>query len=189
LGGERNCLPVDGFDCGNSPSEYAPEIVFGRRVVLTTTNGTRALRLAENADALIAGSFLNALACARCALSAGRDVAILCAGAHGEFAMEDGICAGAIADRMLLLSSGGIELDDFGSAMLTLYRDRSGILPEWLRDTSGGRRLAELGLEADVEMCARIDSFQAVPRWTGRGAREQPEATVTGFRLREWHPG
>ncbi|MGG4033676.1 2-phosphosulfolactate phosphatase [Paenibacillus cisolokensis] len=170
LGGERDGRAVPGFDCGNSPSDYAPEIVSGRRIVLTTTNGTRAIRLAANADGLLAGSFLNALACARSALAGGRDIVILCAGSRGQFALEDGLCAGAIADRMRQLTSGKLELDDFGSAMLALYRERSHTLTDALRRSPGGRKLARLGMEADVEACARVDICRTVPWRTENGA-------------------
>jgi 2-phosphosulfolactate phosphatase len=59
LGGERGGLPIQGFDVGNSPSEYTPAAVRGKSVVFTTTNGTLALVQCRAAARVLVGSFVN----------------------------------------------------------------------------------------------------------------------------------
>ena len=49
LGGERQGLPIEGFDLGNSPEDYTPYAVAGKTLVFTTTNGTRAMIHARQA--------------------------------------------------------------------------------------------------------------------------------------------
>lgn len=93
LGGERFCRKIAGFDVGNSPEEYTEQAVAGKRIILTTTNGTRAIHKSMRADHVLTASLLNAEACARAAIELRRDVVILCAGSHDEFAIEDGLCA------------------------------------------------------------------------------------------------
>lgn len=96
LCGERDVERVEGFDLGNSPLEYVPERVRGKTLVLTTTNGTRAILLgAGGTDCLIA-SFLNATATAERVVRSATDVLILCAGREGRFSLEDAVCAGVI---------------------------------------------------------------------------------------------
>lgn len=62
LGGERKGLPIEGFDLGNSPGEYTPYSVGNRAVVLTTTNGIRAMALCRQAERVLIGAFTNASA-------------------------------------------------------------------------------------------------------------------------------
>jgi hypothetical protein len=65
LGGERHGVMIEGFDLGNSPAEYA--VQRGERIVLTTTNGTRAIlqAVAESTTVLV-GALVNAQALAAC---------------------------------------------------------------------------------------------------------------------------
>jgi 2-phosphosulfolactate phosphatase len=103
LGGERKGLRIEGFDLGNSPSEYTPATVGGRTVVFTTTNGTRALRQCAAASRVILGAFANLSAVCRevaGVLTSGGAAHLLCAGTRGEITSEDALFAGAVAHRM-----------------------------------------------------------------------------------------
>ena len=94
VGGERNAVVVEGFDVGASPREFAGEPK-ARTLILTTTNGTRAiLTAAARCEIVLLGSLLNLSALARAAREAGGDVAILCSGFKGAFALDDAYCAG-----------------------------------------------------------------------------------------------
>src|SRR3954454_2503534 len=96
LGGERGGEPLPGFDLGNSPLEYlSPQ---AEEVVLTTTNGTRAVvRAAASCDLVLVGSMLNLDAVATAARERGEDVEVVCAGLRGGPSEDDAYCAGRIA--------------------------------------------------------------------------------------------
>src|SRR5215467_7904496 len=100
LAGERGGDPIDGFDLGNSPLDCTPERVGGRTLVLTTTNGTRAMLKAGEAAAALA-ALTNVAAAAQWAANHRRDVIVLCAGEQGRFSLEDTVCAGLLVAGVL----------------------------------------------------------------------------------------
>ncbi|REK77354.1 2-phosphosulfolactate phosphatase [Paenibacillus paeoniae] len=163
LGGERFCRKIAGFDLGNSPKEYSENTVRGRRIIVTTTNGTRAIHKSTKADHVIAASLLNGEAAAKYALELRRDVVLLCAGSHDEFAIEDGLCAGLLIEELIKQHHDTVEVDDFGQAMHALYRDRSPWILRTLLQSQSGKRLVKLGLKEDVEDCAHMNTLDAVP--------------------------
>lgn len=168
LGGERFCRRIAGFDYGNSPAEYSADAVKGRRVILTTTNGTRAIHKSTRAEHVLAASLLNAEACAKLALELRRDIVIMCAGSHDEFAIEDGLCAGMLLHHIRCLNGGiGIETDDFGTAMESLHADRRHHIEELLMSSSSGKRLIKLGQKQDIEFCAKTNTVREVPYLSG----------------------
>ncbi|MUT66738.1 2-phosphosulfolactate phosphatase [Paenibacillus sp. NEAU-GSW1] len=167
LGGERFSRKIPGFDLGNSPEEYCSPAVKNRRIIFTTTNGTRAIHKSSRADYVLTGALLNATACAKAAVDLRRDVVILCAGSNDEFAVEDGLCAGLLLDRFQALAGSALELDDFGHAMLSLYCDRAQSIRETLQHGMTGKKLLKLGLRRDLESCAIIDRYNEVPRLFG----------------------
>src|SRR6476619_1665295 len=96
VGGERDAVVVEGFDVGASPREFA-QPPRAKTLILTTTNGTRAiLTAASRCEFVLIGSLLNLSAVARAAREAGGDVAIICSGFKGAFAIDDAYCAGRI---------------------------------------------------------------------------------------------
>lgn len=84
LGGEREGLQIEGFDLDNSPFAYTPELVKGRTIVFTTTNGTRALLRSDRADRVLIGSFVNLQAVVDDLAQEDRPVHLVCAGDKGE---------------------------------------------------------------------------------------------------------
>ncbi len=163
LGGERNAVRISGFDLGNSPLEYTPERVAGRPVLLTTTNGTRAIRQASEAEALLTASFLNAPAVARELHRLGKDVAICCAGTRGQFSLEDTACAGAILAALREMRN-GLVTNDLGHVAAELYRRHEGRMLDVLRRSEHGQNLFSLGLEADLIYCSQFGTFDLIPR-------------------------
>ena len=93
LCGERDGIRIDGFDLGNSPAEYTPDRVGGRRLVLTTTNGTRALQHASAAERVWIAAFVN-LSSIAARLRDAEQVVLLCSGTRGEITREDTLLAG-----------------------------------------------------------------------------------------------
>ena len=59
LAGERRGLPIPGFDLGNSPADFTPDICREKTVVMTTTNGTRAILASIEAERVYIASFTN----------------------------------------------------------------------------------------------------------------------------------
>jgi len=167
MAGERFGRKIAGFELGNSPGDFNTSAYKGKRIILTTTNGTRALQKALRAEAILAGSLTNASACAAAAARYGRDIVILCAGSHDEFALEDGLCAGLLIDRLQANSTNPIDMDDFGAAMLGLYHNSANRAVQTLLASTTGKRLSKLGFGEDIERCALIDSSITVPRLQG----------------------
>ena len=97
LAGERGADPIPGFDLGNSPLEFLePQ---AETLVLTTTNGTRAMvQAASRCDLVLVGSLLNLRAVATAARERGEDVEVVCAGLLGGYSVDDAYCAGRIAE-------------------------------------------------------------------------------------------
>lgn len=163
LGGERNCERIAGFDLGNSPSEYMSPAVRGRKIVMTTTNGTSAISKARKAKQVFIGSFLNASACAAAASASGRDVMLLCSGTQGQFSLEDGLCAGLIGGLILRGLGDEGRMNDFGLAMEQSYRQASRDLSRIVLSCANGIRLSRLGCKDDVLFCCQVDAMPVVP--------------------------
>ena len=166
LAGERKGLKVEGFDLGNSPREFTPATVGGKRIVMTTTNGTRALVAAEAAERVLVGSFLNVSAVARAVAGAER-LAIVCAGRDGRFAIDDALCAGMLLARLSADGAGPPEMGDSGRAALALAEAFAADVG-FLTGTAAGRALTEIGLGEDIAWCARVDALSLVPRLAQR---------------------
>ncbi|MBE0542637.1 MAG: 2-phosphosulfolactate phosphatase [Verrucomicrobia bacterium] len=165
LAGERQGLRIsaaltDGieFDLGNSPREYTPERVAGRNIIITTTNGTRALQACRMAQQVAVGSFLNLTATVRWAVQTQmKRLALVCAGTGEEAALEDTLAAGAFCDAM---ASVGLDssLSDSAEIALRAYHHSQHDLATALSGASNARRLrANADLRTDVETCLRRD--------------------------------
>lgn len=177
LAGERGGEALAGFHLGNSPAEFTAGRVGGRTVVLTTTNGSAAMLAASRAAAAGLAALTNLTAAARWTLHQGRDVAILCAGDHGAFSLEDAVCAGLLVARLADEVPGAV-LSDGAAAALGLgrhYRARLGRIAE---DSPWARKLLRLGRTADVASCLRTDVSDVVPVFAAGGfVPRWPEAS------------
>lgn len=167
LGGEREGKRIEGFDLGNSPFEYTPEAVAGRTILFTTTNGTRALAAVGNADFIGMGSFLNLSATINRLAAGTGDIHLVCAGTDGQITFEDVLGAGAIAGG--LSDHLGRDAVEWGNDQTKIALDKDNTFGgeerrlEVMLDSIGGRNLVKLGLEEDVELCARIDMVESFP--------------------------
>lgn len=166
LCGERNCAPIEGFDLGNSPSEYQPVAVAGKSLVMTTTNGTRAVLAAEGYPRILAASFNNLAAVVRC-LENQSEVSIICAGTDGVPTEEDLLLAGALLSA-LPTDSGSLALPEAGTPEREAWEwfrkhlSGSKTLAQRLAETRGGRNLVAAGYTQDIRECARIDSTTTI---------------------------
>jgi len=161
LCGERKGAQIEGFDLGNSPGEFTPEMVMGKRLAMTTTNGTLAFSRTHEAERALACAFTNLGAVAD-AVRGEEALVVVCAGRQGRFSLEDAVCAGHLLLRLGAGPEGGVELNDAGRAVVALA---GAIEPNqaFLADTDGGAALAEIGLEGDLELCGQVDRHEIVP--------------------------
>lgn len=170
LGGERAGGKIAGFDLGNSPSEYTPQSVGGRSLIITTTNGTKALLHARTAGRILLAAFTN-LSAVCSAVSDVECIDILCAGTDGQITREDVLLAGAIVERLTaaaqrdLNDQARIARDAWRSATcdVTELAELRRRLAAELRETQGGRNLIGMGLEADLEAAADMDRYSITP--------------------------
>jgi 2-phosphosulfolactate phosphatase len=164
LCGERDINPIAGFDLGNSPLEFVAERVSGRTLVMTTTNGTRAIVLGAGGTRCMIASFLNAGATAAALAQSESDVLILGAGREGRFSLEDGVCAGMIVRELKRQYSGRVETNDAAKAASFMAARFGKRLAEFLPRTAAGRRLEAMGRRAEIDFCATLDRYAHVPR-------------------------
>lgn len=182
LAGERGGLPIPGFDLGNSPAEFTPTLVTGKTIVMTTTNGTKALLHCRAAARILAGSFAN-LSAICSAVESGSRVDLVCAGTDGQATDEDLLVAGAIATR--LTSAGKWQLSPDVERAIQHWQqvvgaggegERAERLLAAMRASLGGRNLVEIGMDADIVLAAATDRVSVVPRFdaaTGRITAER----------------
>ena len=160
--GERNAERIDGFDLDNSPWSFVPEIVTGKTLIMTTSNGTRALRAVATAASVRTAALVNRLAVADALALETGDVTIVCAGNADAFALEDAVGAGALVDTLLTLV-GDVELKDGARAAALLYRCVSGRLAEAIASSDHAQALSRKGFASDVTRCAALDTHSVVP--------------------------
>ena len=165
---ESGGLPPEGFDHGNSPAEFADMDLGGRRAILATSNGTRALVRAAAAPAVFTGSLLNRAAAAQAAHEAATalavGVAIVCSGTDlaRAFSLEDLAVSGALVEE-LLRRQPDAHLTDGAMAALRLWRSYAE--PRAIFDEAAhARTLVGLGLAADLEFCAQVDRYTVAPK-------------------------
>lgn len=166
LGGERESLLIPGFNLSNSPMEYTTEKVKGKTVVITTTNGTKAIRgAAEGAGKVIIGGFLNARAVAQSIFKCGMDVILVCAGTKGKFSLEDTVAAGMVTIELLeLTGEAGVSFEsDLAVAACRLAQFYKEDPRKVLHDSLHGVKLASMGLSKDLDFCAQLNHFDVVP--------------------------
>lgn len=167
LAGERRGEPIPGFDLSNSPAQFTREVCLGKTIVMTTTNGTRALLASLDADRVLVGAFVNRGATLRAVAGESRPIHLVCAGTDGNVSFEDTMFAGLLAEDL-----GRPSGNDSVLIARSLIRDRwlshdresvgDAEFAKVLELGRGGKRNLELGLAADVAAAARWDRFDLV---------------------------
>lgn len=163
LAGERGADPIPGFDLGNSPDEMTRAAVGRRLLVMTTTNGTRALMAVQDGGAvhpLAAVNFSSAVARGRAVVESGGKVLVVCAGIRGEPSREDAYCAGRFAREVVADEAGITRVDPWCLDLVAQSGD------DWyaaLMASTAGRKLSEHGYAADVQVASRADLYPVLP--------------------------
>lgn len=173
---ERNGQIVEGFEFGNSPFSYMTPEVKGETVVLTTTNGTRAINIAAKTHKVLIGSLINLQAVIDFLIARPEDVLLLASGWQGKFNLEDSICAGAITDA--LIKSGKYMSDEDSTiAAMFLYQKASVNYFGFLKASSHRRRLRNLNLNEDIKYCLTPNQTTVLPVYKDGALILDPEMT------------
>ena len=195
LGGERHGRRIEGFDLGNSPAGYTPDVVAGKTLIFTTTNGTRALGRCRLAQRVLVGAFVNATAVVDELLGVDR-IFLMCAGTEGQLSRDDFLMAGFLVDRLERQGGATYELNvqaadarkewlsafpsptarglsQFGRGLSQFLWSKNGTVPfeseplaRQLTDSLGGENLVKIGMEDDILAAAQVDRFAHVPELT-----------------------
>ncbi len=173
LGGERGGGRIAGFDLGNSPREYLD--CAGREIIMTTTNGTRALRACQGARAVYAAGFVNLRAMTDHLLATCPEhLLMVCAGTGNAPALEDGLAAGALMEAL------GSPLTDAALALRDLHRRNRHQLESVCRSSGNGAALERKGRGEDIAWAFQRDAFpilaQGIKTGDGLMLRQPPSS-------------
>jgi len=185
LAGERDGVRIRAeltggadFDLGNSPREFTPDRIGGRTVVMTTTNGTRALRACAHAQGVLVGSFLNLKATATfVARNHPEHLLLVCSGTFDQAAYEDVLGAGALCSLIRSDWEGG-NISDSALMARELHAAVRDHLPEAAAGSRNGRRLLSVpALSEDVGFCLQCDVVQFAVALRNDGSLQPARAT------------
>ncbi len=160
LAGERNTKIISGFHLGNSPLDYTRKKVEGKKIIITTSNGTHALVNVKDAEKVFIGAFINARAVAL-AIKKCSNTVLICAGTNNTFSLDDGMCAAMIIDK--ILKNNTVELSDFAIALYKAYKSEKNDLRKLLKNCYHLNLLVKNGFETDVDYCLQEDKYDIVP--------------------------
>src|SRR3989440_7628747 len=175
LCGERNVMPLPGFDYGNSPYQFSQVDLTGREMILTTTNGTRAFYACPEDATRLAGSFYNAHAVILHALKLAQErksnIALVCSGELGYFALDDSVCAGFLALELQRYSEEfpqetPLHLHESVSAAIALYHAYEP--PKVLDYCESAQSVFRAGLNDDPYFCLKVSESTNVPMVVGK---------------------
>ena len=162
VGAERNVRRCDFADFGNSPFDYTPEKVAGKEIVFTTTNGTKAITIAQSAYRVVTGAFINLQAVADYCVGHKRNVVVLCSGWQDKVNIEDTLFGGALVD--LLVNTG---LYEKGSDSAVIAQDmwitNKEDLLRYLAPTDHVARLKANHLDDSIPYCLTLSITNRVP--------------------------
>jgi 2-phosphosulfolactate phosphatase len=162
VGAERDGQVVDGFDFGNSPYVYIDNDMRGKTVVLTTTNGTKAIDIAKNDATVVIGCLNNLQYLCDWLIKQHKNTLILASGWKDKVNLEDTICGGAIAD-ILIESRKFRANEDSTVAAKFIYKSAKEHLWSFLRASSHRRRLIHLKIQKDVKYCLTSNTVPCIP--------------------------
>ncbi len=164
LCGERGSIRIRGFTLGNSPKEYSREAVQDKIILYTSTNGAQMLNQAVYAPEVLVAGFVNCRAVVRRIARTPSSWVLACAGTNGHFSLEDAVCAGMIATRLIHLFHGKNPiLNDGAHAAMSLFRCYASNLIDMGKASQQGQILSSLGLEEDLTDCLAVDAYDLIP--------------------------
>ncbi len=164
LAGEVRGVKHPDYHIGNSPAEFSRDIVDGKTIIMTTTNGTSAITGAKGAKALLIGAMINRVAVAKRAVELGNDIIVVCAGTDGAISADDLCAAGAICNAVKSVARTPVQETDIAFISRVIYKEwKAGQLD--LSTTAHYSRLLELQFEDDIKFCFTPDVTNVVPEY------------------------
>lgn len=162
LCGEKDGVKIDGFDLGNSPKEYSPEVVRDKTLILNTTNGTKAIKKSLSAEAVYIASFLNLDAVVNALRDDPNDIVLICSGWRGRMSLEDLLLAGNIIYN---LCEGKLqdESRDGAKVAFGLYEKFGQDLEGVITHSNHAYRLRDIVGEDDIVYCCRVNTTDVLP--------------------------
>jgi 2-phosphosulfolactate phosphatase len=170
LTGEQKMLPIPGFDLGNSPQSFTTDAVEGKTILITTTNGTRALLGVQGARDIVIASYVNftaVLTMMKLAASSNTDIAIICAGEEGSFTLEDAACAGRYV-RAIPKRAESVVVNDAALASVLIEKRYGDNIAKVFKESTHGKALESAGFGDDLAAAAQVDSYPVVPIYQDR---------------------
>lgn len=164
LAGERQSIKIEGFNFGNSPFEFSTDKVKDQTIIMTTTNGTIAIKSTEGAFLTLIGSFINARAICQQARKYHKDILIVCAGTDQLFSLEDALCAGLFVS--ILQEEAELILTDSAHGAWVMYNGAKKSLVEVAGSSRNGRRLYAMGCVIDINYCLQPSVIDIVPQYS-----------------------
>ncbi len=162
LAAERDGIVLDFADFGNSPNLFTPERVRGKTIAYSTTNGTQAINMAKDAKHVIIGAFVNLSKVVEFLISDNSDVVILCSGWKKKFNIEDSLCAGAMATK--LIESGKFStICDSTHAAIDLWSIARHDVMRYIEKAAHRHRLRGIVTDEVVEYCHTCDLVSVLP--------------------------
>ena len=164
---EKDGVQVDFADFGNSAFSFTRDSIGGKTLVYCTTNGTRALAIAESASAVAIGAFINISALTAWLARQQKNVVILCSGWKNKFCLEDALFAGALTGR--LLETGLFQSDcDSASASIDLWSLAEPDVLAYIEKAAHRHRLKRLELDDVIPYSFECDQVEVVPVFDGK---------------------
>jgi 2-phosphosulfolactate phosphatase len=159
---ERDGYVLDFADFGNSPFNFTRERVNGKTIVYSTTNGTGIIKMSSSAGRIVIGSFLNISSLTRWIITQEMNVVLFCAGWKNRFNLEDTICAGAMAEK-LLTSSLYSTICDSTHAAMDLWSLAKKDVQGYIEKAAQRSRLGKKGLDDCIGFCLTADFTEKIP--------------------------
>lgn len=162
LGGERDGIKIHGFHFSNSPLDYTREAVEDKTVIMTTTNGTRAIKNSEGAEVIIIGAMINGRAVANKLIELNKDIVFVNAGTYGEFSMDDFITCGYIINCIKDILQNKVILSDIATTANYIYENNPDIF-SYVEKANHFKKLQQLNFNEDIRYCFKKDIISVVP--------------------------
>ncbi len=164
LAGERAGLKPNRFDLGNSPLAFISGNYKGKKLILTTSNGTKAIKQVDKCSWVLIGAFLNAGVVASIALKLASKnktgITILLASNTRSLYLEDFICGGLLSSKF---KSSDAKLDDSALSAMLSWKKAEEKLREVIKNSQHGKYLMDIGYEKDVDFCSNLDVYPIIP--------------------------
>jgi 2-phosphosulfolactate phosphatase len=159
---ERDGLQSDIADFGNSPLQLIANDIQDKVIAISTTNGTRAIAIANDADAIYLGAFANLSALVDKLKQIQQDIVIVCSGWKYRFSLEDMLFAGVFCEKLTSNNQFSFD-DDSVLASMDLWKAAKNNLLDYVSKSEHYKRLYTLSMGESIPYCFELDTCTAVP--------------------------